>query len=132
MLNKVKTIFSHFKRSSNATAKPINYQERAGVKNPKKLIQDVITRWNSTFFMIERFIELEEGVRSTLAVLDTALPQLTLEEWCVLKELKQILEPFEDATRAVSGRKYMTASLVIVITGGLLDVHYAKNFLMKT
>ena len=30
--------------------------------------------------------------------------------------------PFEEATRAVSGQQYMTASLVIVITNGLLDI----------
>jgi len=33
-----------------------------------------------------------------------------------------VLRPFEEATRAVSGRKYMTASIIIVITQGLKNV----------
>ncbi|KAG5861578.1 hypothetical protein JTB14_026233 [Gonioctena quinquepunctata] len=72
--------------------------------------------------MINRLIELEEVVRSTVAILNTEVAQLSLEEWQILKELKKILEPFEDATRAVSGQQYMPASLVIVITGGPIEI----------
>lgn len=122
VLSKIKTIVSHFKRSTKATTKLISFQTNTGIKTPKKLIQDIVTRWNSTFFMLERFIELEEAVRTTIALLNADLPQLTAEEWTMTKDLKKILEPFEAATRAVSGQQYMTASLVIVITGGLLDV----------
>lgn len=121
-IEKVKTIVSHFKRSSKATAKLNSYQESTGAGTPKKLIQDVVTRWNSTYLMIQRFIELEEAIRSTVALLDTTLPQLTLEEWQLLKQLRIILEPFENATCVISGQKYLVASLVIVITNGLLNV----------
>lgn len=72
--------------------------------------------------MVDRFIELEEFVSSTVAVLDVSLAQITIEEWIILKELRNILEPFEDDTRTVSGQQYITASLVIVITGGHLDI----------
>lgn len=72
--------------------------------------------------MIGRFVELEEAIRSTVALLDTSLPQLTFDKWRILKELKMILEPFEDATRVISGQQYLVSSLVIVITGGLLDI----------
>lgn len=122
IIGKVKTIVTHFKQSSKATAKLITFQNNSGIKPSKKLLQDVVTRWNSTFHMIERFVELEETVRSTVALLDAALPQLSPDEWCILMELRTILEPFEDATRAISGQQYLVSSLAIVITGGLLDV----------
>ncbi|KAJ8937228.1 hypothetical protein NQ314_011983 [Rhamnusium bicolor] len=89
---------------------------------PKKLVQDVVTRWNSTFYTIERFIDLEVSLRSTVALLDATLPTLTMEEWSVLKELCKILRPFETATCSVSDENYLSASLVIVVTNGLLDV----------
>ncbi|KAJ8958368.1 hypothetical protein NQ314_006429 [Rhamnusium bicolor] len=116
-------IASAIKNGTNyRKTKLTTFQENVGDKNPKKLLQDVVTRWNSTFYMIERFVILEEAVRSTVALLDTALPQVTVEDWGILKELKTILEPFEDATCVISGQQYLVPSLVIVITGGLLDV----------
>jgi len=40
-----------------------------------------------------------------------------------------VLRPFEEATKAVSGNKYMTASIIIVIAQGLQSVceQMAKN-----
>lgn len=122
LIDKVKTIVGHFKKSTKATSLLIKTQQKAGVKNPLKLLQDVATRWNSTFYMLQRFTELEEAVRTTVALLDVALPHINVEEWQILRDLQKILEPFEEATRAVSGQEYMTASLVIVITNSLLDI----------
>lgn len=121
-IDKVKTIVTHFKRSTKANQKLITNQKNSGIINPKKIVQDVVTRWNSTLYMVERFVELESSIRSTIAVLDVDLPILTGEEWQFLKELCRILSPFESATRAVSGELYMSASLVIVLTNGLLDI----------
>lgn len=122
VLDKVKSIVAHFKRSSKATKILMDIQKKNGITVPLKLIQDVVTRWNSTYHMIERFVRLEESLRSTMGLLDAALPLISTEEWTTLKELCQILEPFSDATNCVSGENYMSASLVIVLTGGLINV----------
>lgn len=98
----------------------MNQQKQCGVDVPKKLIQDVNTRWNSTFYMLERFVESEHNsVRSTVAILDSTLPILTSEEWTILKEQINKLSLFQDATKAVSGESYISESLVIVLAGGL-------------
>lgn len=52
ILEKVKIIVAHFKRSSKATIKLIDPQKNVGIPNPKKVIQDVVTQWNSTCFML--------------------------------------------------------------------------------
>jgi hypothetical protein len=122
LIGNVKTIVSHFKRSATATSKLMNFQINAGCRTPRKLLQDVVTRWNSTYYMLQRFVDLEDAVRSTVAMLNVSLPQLSPSDWECLKELCKILKPFENATTVISGENYMSASLVIVLTGGLLDV----------
>ncbi|CAH1106578.1 unnamed protein product [Psylliodes chrysocephalus] len=65
--------------------------------------------------------ELESSIRSTIVLLDVDLPILTGEEWQLVKELGRILRPFERTTRVVSGELYMSASIIIVLTNGLLN-----------
>lgn len=36
--------------------------------NPLKLIQDVPTRWNVTYFMVERLVLLKDAVKSSIAL----------------------------------------------------------------
>lgn len=122
VLQNVKLIVAHFRRSSKATSLFLDNQRKAGIAVPRKLLIDVPTRWNSTFFMIQRFTELENFIRATVAVLDAELPILLQDDWKLLKQLCIILKPFEDVTRAVSGENYMTASLVIPLTAGLKRV----------
>ncbi|XP_072400765.1 E3 SUMO-protein ligase ZBED1-like [Diabrotica undecimpunctata] len=121
-LNKVSKIVTHFKQSANAKNKLDNVQRQQG-KEPKKLKKDVVTRWNSTYLMLERFVELEEAIRTTLALMDSvSLPVIPTEEWTFIKELIIILKPFYDITELMSAEKYVTLSLVIVITNGLKNV----------
>jgi len=72
--------------------------------------------------MLERFAQLETSTRGRMGLLDSAPPCLNSDEWIVIKEFCNILRPFEEATRAMSGDQYITASLVIVIAQGLKNV----------
>ncbi|KAG5889631.1 hypothetical protein JTB14_025499 [Gonioctena quinquepunctata] len=74
--------------------------------------------------MVQRFVELEDAIRSTIGSVDGYLPQMMPEECTISKDLWQVLKPSEDATRTVSKGKenYLTASLVIVLNRGFLDV----------
>lgn len=128
LIDKIKTIVAHFKRSCTANEKFMTYQKNIGEK-PLKLIQDVATRWNSTYFMLERFTKLETAVRSTVALLDKNLPVLTAEEWKECSQLCKVLKPIEHVTAVISGEKYCSASLVIPLTNGLQNV--CRNLLKK-
>lgn len=133
--DKVKTIVSHFKRSTAASEKLLTYQKNSGVAQPKRLLQEVPTRWNSTFYMLQRITLLQEAVRSSLALIDRDLPILSSEEWDVCTQLCRVLKPFEEVTRKLSAEKYATASQVIVLTRGLLAVcskMQEENFLPIT
>lgn len=119
IIKKVKIIVSFFKRSNAANLKLVKYQEQTGIHKPKKLLQDVVTRWNSVYYMLRRFIELEEAIKHSMALLTLDIETLTPEEWETCKELCIILEPCEEVTKEMSGEKYMTASQIIPITRGL-------------
>lgn len=116
-LDKVKTIVRHFKTSTAALEKllKVQLQEKPDVA-PKRLKQEVPTKWNSTLSMLQRFTELENQICATVAVLKKDLPILTVEEWTMFHELCKVLKPFDEATKAMSGEDYMTASTIIVMT----------------
>ena len=46
-----------------------------------KLIQEVETRWNSTFQMLQRLVDQREPVGAALSGLDSDIPVLTSEEY---------------------------------------------------
>nr|CAI5826378.1 unnamed protein product [Callosobruchus analis] len=129
LLSKVRTVVGHFKWSSISTQKFIDYQKQTNPETEAlKLIQDVPTRWNSTFYMLERFTKLENDVKSTTAILNNNnIPVLTAHEWQICKELCTVLGPFEKTTRTISGENYVTGSFVIPIVNGLFVVYATLN-----
>ena len=68
--------------------------------------QDCTTRWNSTFYMLKRFLESKDAIISTLSIVNAAVDALTQEEWEVVEEVCRVLEPFEQVTVEISGERY--------------------------
>lgn len=119
---KARNIVTFFKRSSLATGKLMKFQRDSGITDPKKLVQDVITRWNSTYLMFQRLVLLQDAVKISLALSDKDGINLTPEEWKMSEELTKVLKPFYDVTKTMSGESYVTGSQIIVLTEGLLYV----------
>ncbi|KAL0811816.1 hypothetical protein ABMA28_009244 [Loxostege sticticalis] len=117
VVNKIKNVVKHFKKSNVAWAKLKKYQEQAGTA-PKRLLQEVPTRWNSTFYMLKRCLELKESLNSAMANL--GLEMITVYEWQICKEATLMLEPCEEVTRELCGENYVTGSLLIPRTTGLI------------
>lgn len=117
ILVKCRAIVGHFKRSNISKAKLVTEQKKLNVIS-RKLIQDVKTRWNSTYYMMERILEQRKPV--TIVLADTDLDNLTNSEWNMVDAVIEILEPFEWATRALSADKYATLSMVIPLMSAIL------------
>lgn len=98
------------------------------------MLNDVATRWNSTFYMIERFIKLKEALKITIVSLtSTNITILTETEWCVAEEMCTLLRPLEKATREMSAEHYLTASKIIPVSYGFINIvaeHISENNLI--
>lgn len=109
-----RSLVEHFKKSELACTKLKDKQKQMGCKD-NMLVQDVSTRWNSTYAMLSRLHEQRWPVTATLS--DPAVTQrgkhyldLKPEQWNLIEELNQVLEPFESATVFLSGQHYVTLS----------------------
>ncbi|KAF2886708.1 hypothetical protein ILUMI_19465 [Ignelater luminosus] len=119
--SKVREIVKLIKRSVNASDGLRKKQRDAGLKEgqTKKLILDVRTRWNSTFYMIERFLEQVSTIGAILLCRSDAPPMLTSSEIGCLREIVQLIQPFERLTKEISGHNYVTVSKVIPLVSCL-------------
>lgn len=105
-VDKVKAIVEFFHKSTVATEKLKSTQCQMGMPElrPK---QDCATRWNSTVYMLKRILESKDAIISTLAVINAPVDTLSQEEWETIKEVCNVLEPFEEVTVEISAERYL-------------------------
>lgn len=123
-LGAARCLVEHFKKSELASSKLKTKQKQMGTPE-NKLIQDVSTRWNSTFYMLTRLLEQRWPLTATLS--DPTVTQkgkqyldLKPDQWTLLEELAKALQAFESATVYLSGESYVTASALPPLVRGLL------------
>lgn len=93
----------------------------------KYLIIDFRVRWNSTYFMINRFLEFKQVITDLIISADSInglkykqkekLRNMNFNntDWNSLNLIKKELEPFYTATTMLSGRNYHTLSKAYII-----------------
>ena len=118
-------LVGHFRHSALATAALKKRQVQMNLPE-KKLKQDISTRWNSTFYMIQRLLEARWPVVAVLS--DESVTKrsdrfldLRSEKWDLLQELAKVLEPIEIATVFLSYESNVSISCIYPIVFGLLD-----------
>lgn len=97
------------------------YQEVLPGKKPLRLIQDVATRWNSTFLMLVRALRLRSAIESYTEVIAHAQKfRLTNQEWNQCGIIVDITRLFNFMTESV-GQNNSTASYILPIYEELLE-----------
>jgi hypothetical protein len=89
LITKARSLVGHVKKSSVAV-------EKMTATCGKTLVSDNQTRWNSTYDMLCRMIELRSVVNEVLA--DMKLDSLRISEWEELGQFKSLLQPFAEQT----------------------------------
>lgn len=95
-------------------------------ENPRSIPLDVITRWNSTLYMLKiatklrvhldafcSYIYTEEG-RAAFSNC-SKITQISHEQWFLLQNICKLLDLFDLATKALSGEKYPTWALTLPV-----------------
>lgn len=115
IVNKVRNIVIYIKNSVVMSDKlrKIQLDNNVPEGSVVKMIVDVKTRWNSTYHMLSRFIQMLKPVNEILLD-DTSSPDmLSSSEIEELKQLNELLKPFDYITTNLSGESYVTISQII-------------------
>lgn len=118
LLAKCRSLVTHFKQSSVAAYKLKEKETELNLPE-LKLKQDVATRWNSTFYMMARMVELKQPLTLALADLERAPENLSGTDWASMVDCLPSLKPFLEMTEFLSGQKYVTMSVIVPLIRGL-------------
>ncbi|XP_011877713.1 PREDICTED: zinc finger BED domain-containing protein 4-like [Vollenhovia emeryi] len=118
LVNKVRSI-AKFVKNTDLANELHRYQIDSGVPEDatKKLILNADMKWNSIFYMIERFIGLWDAIQKIL--LAKHIPEYIIkcvptdDELVTLREILNLLRPLEFMVHEYSTKNYIAASKII-------------------
>lgn len=127
LTNKLRAIVAHFNRSSSAQQEFDKEQDKCN-ENKSKLIQDCITRWNSTCLMIKSILRHRVSINNVISKnRKTDKWYITTNQLKNMNDLVKVLEPFESVTETLGGEKYVTASIANRLIKSLLNCMQEKG-----
>ncbi|XP_061378315.1 zinc finger BED domain-containing protein 4-like [Danaus plexippus] len=120
ILAKCRSIVGHFKHSVPASNKLHQKQEEMGLP-ALKLKQDINTRWNSAFIMLQRLLEIKQPLSVALVELssNTTPVKLSGAEWSIISDCTIVLKPLVRITEELSAEQYLTMSKIVPLVRGL-------------
>ncbi|GBP19402.1 Zinc finger BED domain-containing protein 4 [Eumeta japonica] len=109
---KCKKISTHVNHSTIAQKQLHKIQDRLNQPH-LKVFQDCVTRWNSTYYMLERFLKAKDAL--SLYINDSEIDPILPEEWKIIECCAELLKPFEEATRELSSSHTLISSVIPII-----------------
>ena len=106
-----RALVGHFKASTQSLEALLQSQLRNNVKIPLNVIQDVSTRWWSTYSMCKRLTDLKLYILLILEA-NKNIPILSDYQWKIIEALVNVLAPFMNIQKMMEGQKYTTVSLI--------------------
>ncbi|XP_062838596.1 zinc finger BED domain-containing protein 4-like [Anolis carolinensis] len=116
LIERCRKIAGYFHRSIKAARQLRDRQSLEGLPQ-HKLLQDVSTRWNSTYKMLERMVEQQKAVHGISLTLVAPVSKLvpTKQEWDTISQLVDVLKPFKHATETLSESKALLSQAVPMV-----------------
>jgi hypothetical protein len=112
LLQKCRGIIGFIKRSSLALVAFRNAQQQFGLSE-RDLVIDVVTRWNSTFNMLEVFKQQRLAIHHVLTTIASTHSYPTDEEWQQISDLLELLRVPAQATNILMGEIYPCLSMAL-------------------
>ena len=121
-MKNARTLVGYFTSSSQHLAQLLDEQRIISPnKDPLKPIQDIETRWWSTYSMVSRLLELKDAIMA-LKGARKINQNLGEVDWEILELVKIILEPFMKIQQFFEGSKYVTISFIPLMIKTLRDI----------
>lgn len=123
-------LVGHFKKGHKAKTGLKQKQEQQNVPQ-HDLIQDVSTRWNSTFSMLERLLEQRWPITAVLSdpnftkKSDSSTLDLTTAHWNAGEDIKNVLKPTMTLTELLSEEDNTSLSATVPMLANLKKRHLA-------
>jgi hypothetical protein len=114
ILTKCRSIVGYFNHS-DGRQKELSTCKTPDGKALKQLIQEVSTRWSSTYGMIKRIYERHGPINKVLGEVNKYNLILNENDIRILNESIAVFQPFSQATDILSADKYPTAGLALPI-----------------
>lgn len=109
-------IVGHFNHSSLACSHFKKIQEEQLHLKYKKLVQDISTRWNSTYYMLSRLLELKSAVSLYVNEYND-VPNFSSHQWTLIENCLILLQPFKDITETISySKSLISEGIPMVVT----------------
>ncbi len=108
---------SHFKKSAKTTTALQDKQKQQNVSQ-HKLVQDVVTRWNTVYLMLHRLIEQKGPVSAVLT--DESVSkrsdrdlELSTSQWRTAEDIVAVLKPMITLTELLSQENNASLSATV-------------------
>jgi len=125
MLVRCRKIVGHFKHSSLATSHLRSIQKQLSLVE-HKLMQDEPTRWDSSYYMLERLVEQRRAI--SLYDADYGLPeQLSASDWQQAEKILKLLEPFQRVTKELSAKDASVSQVIPFIETLKIELSSSKD-----
>ena len=106
-----KRLVAHFNRSAKSYALLRQKQIALGHEQ-HALVNDVVTRWNSCYYMVARVMEQQQPLCATLLELKKGDLMPTDSEFANMELFVKTMKPIVDITEALGAQKYVTISML--------------------
>ncbi|XP_074352100.1 zinc finger BED domain-containing protein RICESLEEPER 2-like [Apium graveolens] len=109
-VSNVREIMKYVRASNARMIKFAEFVSELSIDCMKKLSQDISTRWNTTYLMLDGALQYKVTL-SQYALVENNLTNLTEDEWVKVHKICKFLKPFYDITVPFSGSEYSTSNL---------------------
>ena len=117
LLTSARSIVGFYNRFNTAFHMFQQVQEQLDL--PKHcLFQDVSTRWNSSFYMLQRLLEQKRAITVASTECESTPKELRAQQWTLAEKIVKMLVVFDEATREASG-DYASSAIIIPIINTL-------------
>ncbi|CAH1432163.1 unnamed protein product [Lactuca virosa] len=108
---KVRDIVKYYKGSQARKKSILRYVQYVGFESTRGLRQDVPTRWNSTYHMLDSALYHKKTILHLAKTDANYVHCPSFEEWSRIEKICNFLQVFYDVSLAFSGSKYPTSNI---------------------